>query len=102
MYMRIIWGRLRPGQWEPYEEAYKRVLGPHRAIAGLKGRWLVQDATDPDAGYSVSLWASAEDMRNYERSDLFTKTVKPALQPYFADDFTTTHCEVRVMEQFGG
>ena len=30
MYMRIIWGRLRPGQWEPYEAAYKRVLGPHR------------------------------------------------------------------------
>jgi heme-degrading monooxygenase HmoA len=102
MYMRIIWGRLRPGQWEPYEETYKRVLGPHRGIAGLKGRWLVRDAADPDAGYSVSLWASPEDMRAYERSDLFNKTVKPALQPFFANDFTTTHCEVRVMEQFGG
>ena len=101
MYMRIIWGRLRPGQWAPYEEAYKRVLGSHR-IAGLKGRWLVRDAADADSGYSVSLWASLEDMRAYESSDLFNRTVKPALQPFFANDFTTSHCEVRVMEQFGG
>ena len=100
MYMRIIWGRLRPGQWDQYEEAYKRVFGPNRDIAGLQGRWLVRDAADPDAGYSVSLWASAEAMRAYESSDLFHKQIKPALQPFFADDFTTAHCEVRVIEKF--
>jgi heme-degrading monooxygenase HmoA len=99
--MRIIWGKLRPGQWEKYEETYKRVLGPSRNIAGLKGRWLARDVADLDAGYSVSLWASTEAMRAYENSDLFHKTVKPALQPFFVNDFTTAHCEVRVMETFG-
>jgi heme-degrading monooxygenase HmoA len=62
----------------------------------------VRDVADPDAGYSVSLWERPEDMSDYERSDLFIKTVKPALQPFFVDDFTTARCEVRVMEQFGG
>jgi heme-degrading monooxygenase HmoA len=102
MYMRIIWGRVRPGQWDRYEEAYKRVLGPNHDIAGLQGRWLVRDVADRDAGYSVSLWADADAMHAYESSDLFRKTVKTALQPFFVDDFTTTHCEVRVMEKFQG
>ncbi len=100
MYMRIIWGRVRPGQWAQYEDAYKRVLGPIRDIAGLQGRWLARDVANPDAGYSVSLWTSEEAMDAYEKSDLFHKQVKPALQPFFVNDFTTAHCEVRVMEAF--
>ena len=26
--MRIVWGKVRPGQWEQYEQAYKTVLRP--------------------------------------------------------------------------
>ncbi len=103
MYMRIIWGKLRAGQWEAYEEAYKNVLRPGREnIRGLKGRWLVRDTDDPDAGYSVSLWDTMQAMERYEASDFFRRKVMPALQPFFRDDFTTTHCEVRIKEEFVG
>jgi heme-degrading monooxygenase HmoA len=101
MYMRIVWGKVRQGQWEQYEEAYKRALRPgHEHIRGLTGRWLVRDLDDRDAGYSVSLWESQEAMDRYEASSFFQMKVKPALQPFFVDDFTTTHCEVRVKEEF--
>jgi len=101
MYMRIIRGRIRAGQWERYEAAYKKIfLAKKPAIDGLKGRWLVRDTNDPDAGYSVSLWETAEAMQKYEAGDFFRTKVKPALQPFFVDDFTTAHCEVRVIEDF--
>src|SRR5688572_11922503 len=101
MHMRIIWGRIRPGQWEPYEAAYKRIfLAKKPVIAGLKGRWLVRDTNDPDSGYSVSMWESAEAMQRYEAGEFFGTEVRPALQPFFVDDFKTSHCEVRVSEEF--
>jgi heme-degrading monooxygenase HmoA len=100
MYMRIIWGKIRPGQWERFEQAYKDVLRPGKEnIRGLKGRWLVRDINDRDAGYTVSLWDSTAAMDRYEASDFFRAKVKPALQPFFVDEFTTTHCEVRVKEE---
>src|SRR5687767_443233 len=50
MYMRIIWGRIRTGQWERYEAAYKEIfLAKKPVIDGLKGRWLVRDVNDPNA-----------------------------------------------------
>ena len=103
MYMRIIWGRIRSGQWDQYEAAYKKVfLSRAPAIDGLNGRWLVRDVNDLDAGYSLSLWQTQEAMRKYESSDFFRAKVKPALQPFFVDDFSTAHCEVKVIEKFGG
>ena len=101
MFMRIIWGRLRPGQWDQYEAAYKNALRPGaQNIKGLQGRWLVRDVNDPDAGYSVSLWDSMEAIERYESSEFFRRKVLAALQPFFVGDFTTNHCEVRVMEEF--
>lgn len=101
MYMRIVWGKLRPGQWDHYEAAYRNVLRPgHENIRGLQGRWLARDLEDPDAGYSVSLWDSQEALARYEASEFFHHKVKPALQPFFADDFKAAHCEVRVREEF--
>ena len=101
MYMRVVWGKVRPGQWEQYEEAYKSVLRPGRAnIRGLKGRWLARDTGDPDAGYSVSLWDSTEALERYESSEFFRRKVLPALQPFFVNDFKADHCEVRVKEEF--
>jgi len=103
MYMRIIWGRVRPGQWDSYEAAYRKLfLAKRPAIDGLKGRWLVRDLHDPDAGYSVSLWETAEAMRAYETGEFFRTEVKATLQPFFVDDFTTTHGEVRVVEEVRG
>jgi len=100
MYMRVVWGKVRSGQWEQYEEAYKNVLRPGAEnIRGLKGRWLARDLDDPDAGYSVSLWESTDAIKRYKARDFFRHKVMPALQPFFVGDFTTTHCEVRVREE---
>jgi heme-degrading monooxygenase HmoA len=100
MFMRIVWGRLRKGEWDHYEEAYRSVLRPgSQNIRGLRGRWLVRDTLDRDAGYSVSLWESMEAIDRYETSEYFRRKVVPVLQPFFVGDFTTSHCEVRVMEE---
>jgi len=102
MYMRIVWGKLRPGQWKEFEQTHKDVvLGDTDEVKGLKGRMLVQDLTDPDAGYSVSLWESREAMAIYETSPLFRQKILPALRPFFVGEFTTKHCIVRVKEEYG-
>lgn len=101
MYMRIVWGRVHPGQWEQFEETYKTVLRRER-VDGLKGRWLVRDIANPDAGYSVSLWETREAMARYETTPFFRKTVLPALQPFFANEFATTHGVVKVKDEFDG
>lgn len=101
MFMRIIWGRVRAGAWDGFEAAYKAALAPGGAtIHGLRGRWLVRDLDDPDAGFSMSLCDSMEAIRRYEQSAFFRQSVRPALQPFFIDEFTPAHGEVRVKEDF--
>jgi heme-degrading monooxygenase HmoA len=101
MYMRMVWARLRRGDWSKYEAAYKNVLRPeNQNIKGLRGRWLMRDVKDGDAGYSISLWDSMEAIDRYEKSEYYRRNVIPHLEPFFIGDFTTCHCEVRAMEEF--
>lgn len=96
MIMRITWGKVSPGQWAAYEQAYKdTVMVKGSNLKGRRGRWLVQDMQNQDAGYSVSLWDSLQDLQAYEQSPTFTTEIRPALQPFFAGEFTTTYCEVK-------
>jgi hypothetical protein len=46
MIMRMTWGKLRPGTWQEYEQAYHATV-EGQAIPGLRGRWLAQDVQDP-------------------------------------------------------
>ncbi len=78
--MRIIHGKLKPGTWDSYERA--------------------QATDDPNAGYTMSLWESEEEMRAYENGDILQKTVLPQLKPFFSGDYVTTRCEVRFAEEF--
>lgn len=97
MIMRITWGKLKPGTWQEFEQAYDaNVAG--KDVKGLRGRWLAQDANDPDGGFSVSLWETLEDMQTYEQSDFYRQQISPALQPFFAGQFTTYHCDVKHSE----
>ena len=100
MRVRIIYGRLRPGTWDEYEQAYKEVMSGAGQIPGLRARWLTRDVDDPDAGYSISLWEDEAAMRAYESSDLLKGTILPKLTPYFSGEYTTTHCEMRHRERF--
>ena len=99
MVMRITWGKLRPGSWGEFENAYNAtVAAKGRNIKGLRGRWLLRDSEDPDTGFAVSLWESAGDMRAYEEGDLYRKEFAPALQPFFVGDYKTYRCDVAYMQ----
>jgi hypothetical protein len=52
MHMRIVWGRILPGQWDGFEAAYKKASAMRGEVKGLKSQWLVRDQNDRDAGYS--------------------------------------------------
>jgi len=94
MIMRITWGKLRSGTWSEFEQAYHdTVVG--KVVKGLRERWLAQDANDPDGGFAVSLWESQEDLQAYEQSDFFQQEALPALQPFFAGEYTTYRCDVK-------
>ena len=100
MMLRIIHGKLKPGTWEVYEQAYKDVIAKAGKIPGLKGRWLAHAVDDQDAGYTLSLWENEAAMRTYENSAILQKTILPRLNPFFSGDYTTTRCEVRFAEEF--
>jgi heme-degrading monooxygenase HmoA len=101
MIMRITWGRVHPGRWNEYEQTYRAtVVAKSKNITGLRGRWLVQDVNDKDAGFAVSLWDSIEDMQAYEQSDFFKKEILTPLQPFFVNAFTTSRCDVKYAEEF--
>jgi len=101
MRVRIIYGKLRPGTWDEYEQAYKDVMNQAGEIPGLRARWLTRDVDNLDAGYSISLWEDEAAMRAYESGDFLKNTILPKLKPYFSGDYTTTHCEMRFRERFG-
>ncbi len=99
MIMRITWGKVRAGQWPEYAEAYRRTMEPLSGdIQGLRGRWLVHDLDEADAGFAVSIWDSRVDLDAYQSSELFEQQVQAPLQGYFVDEFRTYHCEVDVVE----
>jgi heme-degrading monooxygenase HmoA len=101
MIMRITRGKLSPGTWSAFQEAYEAtVVAKSVDIDGLRGRWLAQDVHDPEAGYAVSLWESLEEMRAYEQSAFYTQEILPALQPFFVGEFTTSSCAVQVTQEW--
>lgn len=96
MHMRITWGRVKPGCWDDYEVAYKAgVADVEPAVPGLRGRLLIRDVEDPDAGGTLSLWESADAARAYEEGAV-RRSVLPQLEQYFIGEFVTHVCEVRL------
>ena len=102
MIMRITWGKVRPGMWPEYAEAYRQTMEPiSSGIQGLRGRWLAHDLDEADAGFAVSIWDSQADLDAYRSSELFEQQVQAPLSDYFVDEFRTYHCEVDVVEDVG-
>ena len=94
MHMRIVWGRILPGQWDGFEAAYKKASAMRGEVKGLKSQWLVRDQNDRDAGYSISLWDSAKGMHAFWDSPKRQEAMA-VIQPFFANQYTTTNCEVK-------
>ncbi len=98
MFARINWGKVQAGKWDEFEAALKDIVAKAGTQPGLKGRMLLRDADDPDAGFTLSLWETEQDMRNYESSDTMQKLVLPAIEPFFSGEYKTTFVEVRYSE----
>lgn len=88
MFMRIAWGRVKPGHWEAYKADYERAIaGP--APDGLVARYLIKDLDREDAGFSITFWASEEAMDvqlNEPRHD--------AVRSHFTGEYNITRCQV--------
>lgn len=66
MFMRILWGKVKPGMWEAFERHYnERVIPTTRDMKGLERRRLLQGVDDPNEGMSVTVWKTMEDLENY-------------------------------------
>lgn len=94
MYMRIVWGKILPGQWDGFEAAFKKAMADRGDVDGLKNHWLARDQKDPDAGYSITLWETEADMNAFWGSKK-REQATDLLGKYFVNQFTTTHCEVK-------
>jgi heme-degrading monooxygenase HmoA len=92
--MRIIWGRIVTGQWDAFEGAFKRAISLRGDVKGLRNQWFARDQNDPDAGYSITLWDTEADMREFWESKKREEAMA-LLRPYFLNQFTVTACEVR-------
>ena len=94
MFSRISWGKIQDGKWDEFEAAFKAAVAQAGAQPGLKGRMLLRDRNDPNAGFTISLWETAEDMQAYEDSETMKNLVLPAVEPFFTGEYTTTFVEV--------
>ena len=98
MYLRIIHGALKPGAWNDFAAAYQKAIAEAGPIHGLCGRWLTRDLDNPDAGTTISMWATEADMDAYEKSDLLKSRIQARLSPFFSGDYRTTKSHVEYAE----
>ena len=98
MLLRIVRGKLKPGTWSLFETAYKQAIADAGPVEGLQGRWLVQDVDDPDSGSTISLWATEDALRAYERSDTMKSKISTKLAPYFSGQYDTRVSRVCLAE----
>ncbi|CAI8013891.1 hypothetical protein GBAR_LOCUS8744 [Geodia barretti] len=70
MYVQLAWGRARPGAWDNLREFYvDKVIPFTMGMPGQQERQLWRGASDPDEMGFWSVWASLQELRNYETSD---------------------------------
>lgn len=78
MYIRMVWGHLRPGRWEEYERYYREKVFPYNdKVDGLVSRSILRGIDSEDEAVSLSVWDTEEDLAAYELSNL---------RKQFADD----------------
>jgi len=69
MHMRIVWGRILPGQWDAFEAAFTEALETRGEVKGLINQWLLRDQNDPNAGYSVSEWKATRQCAHFGKAN---------------------------------
>jgi len=97
MIMRITWGKIRPGMWDKFEKLWNDFAAETEDTEGLLGRWLARDNDQQDAGYSLTLWSSAEALKAYEAE----RPIYEKMKECFVGQFVTTNCDVNGMHLKG-
>ena len=94
MFIRMVWGKLRPGSWEEYERHYhERLASSSGNIKGLKERQLLRGTEDPDEGISVSIWETLDDLRAYETGE-FRQNVAREMEHLYRGEYWVKHFEI--------
>ncbi len=93
MWMRITWGKVRPGLWEPFEELYARIADP--TTPGLVGRQLVRDTTDIDAFFAISVWETQEAITAWEASEQYRERFLNLIDPFMLGAYSVSVCDIR-------
>ena len=99
MYMRIAWGRLKPGHWGAYQDAFEAAYRD-AVLPGLKARYLIQDVTQPDSGFSISIWETEADLAAYDRSEFLARHTE-LMKEHFTGVFNVQRCRIAAAHQFG-
>jgi heme-degrading monooxygenase HmoA len=86
MFIRITWGKLKPGAWDDYEAAFRKVMPQTMGAPGIRGRWLIRDLDEKDAGYSIAMFESERDMRAYTENADVRAAIRQALDPFHTGD----------------
>lgn len=93
MWMRITWGKVRPGLWEAFEELYVRIADPD--TTGLLGRQLVRDTVDIDAFFAISIWESKEAIADWEASEQYRERFLNLIDPFMVGAYSVSMCDIR-------
>jgi heme-degrading monooxygenase HmoA len=96
MFIRITWDKLKPSSWNDYEAAYRKVMPQTLDVPGIRARWLIRDLDEADAGYSIAMFETEEEMRAFTGNPEVRAAIKEALDPFHTGEYTTKHCEVKV------
>jgi heme-degrading monooxygenase HmoA len=81
--------------WSEYERLFLQVDATSSGFKGLKCRWLLRDLDDADAGFSISLWESAEELDRYRAA--IRDVRENQSRALFVNEYTRYECEVRVV-----
>jgi heme-degrading monooxygenase HmoA len=93
MWMRITWGKVRPGLWDSFEELYGRIADPN--TEGLIGRQLARDTVDIDAFFAISVWATREAIDTWESSEQYRSRFLNPIDPFMLGAYSVSVCDIR-------
>jgi heme-degrading monooxygenase HmoA len=98
MYIRMVWGQLRPGARGEYERHYHERVAGAGNVKGLKERQLLRSTEDPDEGISLSVWDTLEDLRSYETGE-FRQTLAREVEHLYRGEYWVKHFEISSADQ---
>ena len=93
-FLRLSWGKLKPGSWDEFEKHYNEQVAPKAStVKGLQVRALLPSSDAPDEGLSLTMWDTLDDMRDYERSGTIHANVSQ-VEHLFSGEYWVKHFEI--------